>query len=149
MRVSEYIRLGRLAQQQPRITWQFSKWSHHHDFAMIEVPVAALDKLWSKDTLYLGPGDPGIKGRLDRLRKHLAKGTVRLDAPEVTYHADRKKITVEDGRHRISLIRELGIPKIQVSVESVNLKDFLKGVPGSRVVKPPKRVEPPRPKRKR
>ncbi len=88
------------------------------DERLVLVDPARLDAGWAKDTGYYIPAGGGgaeIKGRRAGFEKFLAKGQP-IEAPRVTLDPDGT-ISFTDGRHRFSLLRDLGVTNVAVMVD--------------------------------
>jgi len=86
--------------------------------AVVLVDVARLDAAWSRDRgYYIPPGGGGaeIAGRRVDFRHFLASGRA-IEPPRIVIDEDGT-VSFLDGRHRFSVLRDLGVRTIPVIVE--------------------------------
>lgn len=95
------------------------------DYVTIMVDRAALDRAWQKDRGYYipsGGGGPEIGGRRDNFRKFLD----REDRPPIQASQvaiiDGEGASFIDGRHRFSMLRDMGIDRVAITIEKPELK---------------------------
>jgi len=102
-------------------------------FPLVRVRMALLDHLWRGSPMYLAPGDQGIGNRAEKLRVYLGAGPGphELDAPEGVFGDG--SVGFIDGRHRVSVLRDLGVREIAVAVPPENVQEFLKATQGKLV----------------
>jgi hypothetical protein len=93
---------------------------------LVSVSTGKLDAAWSKDKeLYIPPGGGGaeIPGRRDRFRSFLDTGKP-IEASEVYWDPEKKSIHFGDGRHRFTVLRDIGLKRVKVSVKEDQVDDF-------------------------
>lgn len=85
------------------------------DYQTIPIDVGKLDNSWSKDDLYVGPGGQGgMAKRYAGFQDYLGTGQP-VTTPEVGLGPDGE-IRFGNGRHRFSVMRDLGVDTLPVTV---------------------------------
>jgi len=88
------------------------------------VDAAALDSAWSKDEgYYVPPGGGGaeVPGRRERFGRFLKTGRP-VESPKAVMVGDA--VAVDDGRHRLSFLRDAGIDRVAVTVPAEQADEF-------------------------
>lgn len=111
-----------------KIRWQLGAIPRGRKDQMFVMEIRDFDALWKgNNAQYIPPGDPGIKGRIQRLQRYIdeTSAPVPLDAPEVVWQEWIKAIGFIDGRHRVVAARDyLKADKIAVAVPPEQAAEF-------------------------
>lgn len=102
------------------------------DYATVVVSAAALDGAWSRDEgYYIPPGGGGaeIAGRRDRFARFLDSGQP-VEAPKAVLSGDA--VALDDGRHRFSVLRDMGIDRVAVTVPAEQAEEFARRFGGDK-----------------
>lgn len=97
------------------------------DETTIMVDTAKLENAWKDiDDEYIPPGGGGneIGGRRANFKAFLAKGKP-VESSRVTFGPDGK-LSFIDGRHRFSVLRDMGVKKVGLTVPKAQAKEFEK-----------------------
>ena len=86
---------------------------------LAKIDVVKFDELFAKSDLYIGKkGKGGIDDRYKRALRYFSTGA-NIHASKVTVYTDdfgKPQVTFIDGRHRYSVMRDMGIKEIPVSM---------------------------------
>lgn len=103
-------------------------WDHKAKYPAVLVDVAKIDKAWSSDKdMYIGPGGTGnnIKTRYPDFQQWLKDNPeTPIIMPNLGWSEYNENITFGNGRHRFSVLRDMGVKKIWVTVPTEQLKLF-------------------------
>lgn len=95
------------------------------DEVMLLVPTKDLDNAWANDaSYYLPPGEGGaseVRGRRVEFQRFLKTGKP-VETPRVSL--DGGALSVEDGRHRLAVLRDQGINRVGVMVPADQVQQF-------------------------
>lgn len=97
------------------------------DYVLIHVDTDKLDRDWSKEKdFYIPRGGPSaISDRRERFQKWLADNpNTPVEAPFVSWNDYLKSVAFSDGRHRFSVLRDMGYPAVGVTIAREDLKNF-------------------------
>jgi hypothetical protein len=97
--------------------------------ALIIADIDKIDKLWKKQPvrgLYIGPNDPGDRGKRQGFVEFLQTTSEPIEAPEISVTDDYVGFT--NGRHRFSVIRDMGKKQIAVCVSKSEYKKALETI---------------------
>jgi len=97
------------------------------NYLLIYVDTKKLDHEWSKDDgFYIPPnGESAISDRRERFRQWMEKNpTTPIEAPFVCWNDYKHCVGFTDGRHRFSVLRDMGYPTVAVVIPKNHLKYF-------------------------
>ena len=98
-----------------------------HGDVLIEVNTEKLDQAYSRDTgFYIEPqGKSAIGNRRERFLKWLEDNPEEvIEAPMVSWNDFKGCVGFTNGRHRFSVLRDLGYPRIEVTVPAAQANFF-------------------------
>ena len=125
--------LQKKAQEAPQTTplppLKFVKGKQEADshYVLIYVDTDKLDHDWSKEPdFYIKRGGPSaISDRRERFEKWLKDNpNTPIEAPFVGWNEYKGSVGFTDGRHRFSVLRDLGYPTVGVTIARSDLKYF-------------------------
>lgn len=93
---------------------------------LIAADIEKIDKLWRKNPvrgIYIGPNDPGDRGKKQGFKEFLQTTTDPIEAPEISVTDDYVGFT--NGRHRFAVLRDMGKKQIAVCVSRSDYKRAL------------------------
>jgi len=93
---------------------------------LIVADVDKIDKLWKKQPvrgIYIGPDDPGDRGKRQGFQEFLKTTTEPIEAPEISVTDNYVGFT--NGRHRFAVLRDMGKKQIAVCVSKSEYRKAL------------------------
>jgi SPP1 gp7 family putative phage head morphogenesis protein len=91
---------------------------------LILVRVADLDRAWERDAgfyIQRGGGGAEIEGRragFERFLETLAESGEAIEAPRIDFNEALGRVSFGNGRHRFSVLRDMGLTEIPVAVDA-------------------------------
>lgn len=109
------------------LTFTRDRSSKTNGYKLVRVRVDDFDRAWSRNTdLYIQPGGRGeIAGRREGFQRFMQKGEP-IEASRINYNSRTGVIDFGDGRHRFSVLRDLGLKEIPVAVDPSQIEDVLR-----------------------
>jgi GNAT superfamily N-acetyltransferase len=113
--------------QLPQLKYVKDFQNKNSEYVLIQVDTAKLDAAWSRDDgFYIPPGGPSdIGNRRERFEEWLKNNPdTPVEAPFVGWNSFKNCVSFTNGRHRFSVLRDLGYPTVCVTVAREDLKNM-------------------------